>query len=897
MTIGHSVTVKSPWLAAPAQGRVAGSVLSFAALVAAVALRWALDPVLGDALPFVTLFGAVAAATWLSGFGAAIAVALAGYLVVAYLFIPPRGAITLSDSADMAGLVAYLFTCGLIIAIGEAMRAARRREAESRDVLRVTLRSIGDGVIATDVDGNVAYLNTVAETLTGWSPQQAVGRPLTSVFRIVNETTRAPVENPALRALREGAVVGLANHTVLIRRDGTECPIDDSAAPIIDEHGRVSGCVLIFRDVTEQRQLEREKHAQLFTARRLASIVESSEAAMIGKNLDGIIQSWNAAAERLFGYTAEQAIGRHISLVIPPDRLAEEDKIISTLKAGRRIEHFETERVRADGRRVQISLTVSPIKDDDGNVIGASKIVRDITRERETEAERARLVTLIENSKDFIAICDLDGIPIYVNRAGLDLVGLESVAAARGVHIWDFFFAEDQDRIRNELFPRVLATGHGELEVRFRHFKTAEARWMAYKVLALTDEDGKPIAVGTVSQDITHRKALENDLRRLAAELAESNQRKSEFLATLAHELRGPLAPLKNVVEIWKRSTSAEQLAPARATMERQLGQMVRLVDDLLDLNRITHNRLELRQARLELATVIEHALETARPLADARRHELEVTLPKEPLYLQGDAARLAQVFSNLLSNSCKYTDQGGKISLTAQRRGDDVIIAVKDTGVGIPADRIASVFDMFSQADPTLEHAQGGLGIGLTLVKQLVAMHGGTVEARSGGRGLGSEFIVTLPIDLSAAPAVGAASAAGNGKGPSRRILVVDDNVDSANSLSMLLELEGHDAFVVHDGPSAIDAAEKRRPDVVLLDIGLPRMNGHEVCRALRERPWSKDLVVIALTGWGQTEDRRKSQDAGFDGHLVKPVNYATLAELLTSLPGDRRGSDSAPQ
>jgi PAS domain S-box-containing protein len=739
-----------------------GYVSSLAALAAAVALRWVLDPLLGDAYPFVTLFGAVAAAIWLGGLGAAVAVTLAGYIVVEYFFISPRGELTIGGAANITGLVAYLFTCSLIIVIGEAMRASRAREADSREVLRVTVRSIGAAVITTDVGGRVYYLNSIAEGLSGWSQEEAAGKPLETVFRIVNEKTREPVENPAKRALREGVVVGLANHTLLIRRDGTECPIDDSAAPIRDEGGSVSGCVLIFRDVTAQRQRERERQEELFTARQLASIVESSEVAIIGKALDGVIQNWNAAAERLFGYTEEEAVGRHISLVIPPERLAEEDEIIATLKAGRRVEHFETERVRADGGRVQISLTVSPIKDDQGNVIGASKIVRDITRERQAE----------------------------------------------------------------------------------------------------------------------------DNLRRVAAQLSESNQRKNEFLATLAHELRGPLAPLGNVLEIWKRSDSEEQLRQARDAMERQLGQMVRLVDDLLDLNRITHDRLELRKTDPELATVVAHAVETCRPLANAQGHELSVTLPEEPCYLHADAARLSQVFSNLLSNSCKYTEPGGKISLTARRQDGNVVVSVRDNGIGIPPERIGSVFDMFSQVDSSLDRAQGGLGIGLALVKRLVAMHGGTVEAHSAGLGQGSEFVVCLPLDDRATQTATAATAGDAGIVKRRRVLVVDDNADSAVSLSMLLELEGHHAVAVHDGFAAIDAAEKHRPDIVLLDIGLPRMSGHEVCRRLRDRPWGKDLVVIALTGWGQGDDRRKSQEAGFDGHLVKPVRYETLAELLSSLP-----------
>ena len=312
-------------------------------------LRWALDPLMGDTLPLVTLFGAVAAAAWLGGYGPAIIVTTVGYLACAYLFIPPRG-ILVFDVQEVIGLVAYVFTCALIIGFGETMRKAQRRDSEGRELLQVTLRSIGDAVITTDNGGRVTYLNAVAESLTGWMQRDALGQPLDSVFRIVNEQTRRPVESPATKALREGVVVGLANHTVLIQKNGHELAIDDSAAPIRDEFGEVSGCVLIFRDVSAQRRLEHDKASQLQAARFLASIVESSDDAIVSKSLDGIIQSWNAAAERLFGYTAEQAVGRHISLVIPPERIAEEDRIIASLRAGQRIEHFETERQRSDGR-------------------------------------------------------------------------------------------------------------------------------------------------------------------------------------------------------------------------------------------------------------------------------------------------------------------------------------------------------------------------------------------------------------------------------------------------------------------------------------------------------------------------------------------------------------------
>jgi len=864
-------------------------ILGFVVLAAAVLLRWLLDPLMGDALPLVTIFGAVAAAVWLGGYRVAIPVTVLGYLACSYLFIPPRGSFDLSRG-DVVGSIAYLFTCFLIIAFGEAARIAQARAHQRQEVFRVTLRSIGDAVITTDTQGCITYINGVGEALTGWSHQDALGQPLDRVFHIVNESTRLPVENPATKALREGVVVGLANHTILIKKDGTDCPIDDSAAPIRNEEGYVSGCVLIFRDVTAQRLIERNRVNQLHTAQLLASIVESSNDAIIGKTLDGIIQSWNAAAEQLFGYTAEQAVGQHISLVIPPERLSEEDQIIASLREGKRIEHYETERVRSDGQRITVSLTISPIKDESGNVVGASKIARDVTAQKRAEGDRQMFVTLVENSTDFIGICDLEGVPFFINHAGLEMVGLKDIEEARQTPVQEFFFPEDQAKIMNEFFPEVLNNGHGEIEIRFRHFKTGEPRWMAYKVLALTDAANQPIAFATVSQDVTERRQFADDLRRLAADLSDADRRKNEFLATLAHELRNPLAPMSNMLEVVKRADGdGAVLKQAHETLERQLAQMVRLVDDLLDLNRITHDRLDLRRGEVELSSVIQQAVEVARPLVDSAGHHLIVDLPDEPILLNADRARLAQLFGNLLNNSCKYTRPAGTISLSAERVGDDVEVTVKDNGAGIPQDKLNSIFDMFMQVDRTSERSQGGLGIGLTLVKRLTEMHGGSIEARSAGEGQGSEFIVRLPVLSRDEVAAQHGPDVASESQPQRRVLIVDDNRDSADSLAMLMQITGNKTYMAHDGVEAVEAVEKYRPEVVLLDIGLPGMDGHEVCRRVREQPWGKDIIVIALTGWGQEDDRRKSEEAGFDGHLVKPVDYDKLLELLASLTSER--------
>ncbi|HEV8205013.1 MAG TPA: ATP-binding protein, partial [Pyrinomonadaceae bacterium] len=400
----------------------------------------------------------------------------------------------------------------------------------------------------------------------------------------------------------------------------------------------------------------------------------------------------------------------------------------------------------------------------------------------------------------------------------------------------------------------------------------------------LKDDAGNVVGASKIARDVTRRKRLEDNLRKLAADLAETDRRKNEFLATLAHELRNPLAPISNMIEVVKRAGSnGELLKQAHETIERQLGQMVRLVDDLLDLNRITHDRLELRRSEIDLATVIEQAVEVARPLIDAAGQKLTIDLPDEAIYLNADQARLAQVFGNLLNNSCKYTRPNGAISLTARRNGnDEVWVSVRDNGAGIPPDKVDSIFDMFMQVDRSSDRSQSGLGIGLTLVKRLVEMHGGSIEVHSAGEEQGSEFVVHLPIISKPALVSAPVSRVPPESSSQRRILIVDDNRDSADSLAMLFEITGNQTYLAHDGVEALESIEKYHPEVVLLDIGLPKLDGHEVCRRVREQPWGKDIRIIALTGWGQEDDRRKSEEAGFNGHLVKPVDYDKLLALL---------------
>jgi signal transduction histidine kinase len=380
------------------------------------------------------------------------------------------------------------------------------------------------------------------------------------------------------------------------------------------------------------------------------------------------------------------------------------------------------------------------------------------------------------------------------------------------------------------------------------------------------------------------------DLRQAEAALREDDRRKDEFLATLAHELRNPLAPICNAVQVLRLEESLpDEGRAAVSVIDRQSRQMTHLVDDLLDISRITRGKLDLRMQPIKLQDVIQGAVETSRPLIDARRHQLAVELPAEELTLNGDLTRLSQILSNLLNNAAKFTEPGGTISLSTKRDGQDALISVRDNGVGIPSEMLPNVFQMFAQVDWHRDRSQGGLGIGLQLVKSLVEMHGGTIEASSAGPGQGSEFRVRLPIAAASATEVTEpppCAANANGR---LRVLVVDDNRDNAESLRMLLGFMGHTVRAALDGSEGIRAAEEFRPDVVLLDIGMPKLDGNEVCRRIRSQDWGRDMVLIAQTGWGQEEDRRQTRDAGFDYHLVKPINHASLSAVLAKISESR--------
>ena len=1092
---------------------------------------------------------------------------------------------------------------------------------EQRERLHVTLSSIGDAVISTDAQGGVTFLNPVAQALTGWTSDEAQGKPLTEVFRIVNEQTRLPVENPALRAVQEGVIVGLANHTLLIAKDGVERPIDDSAAPIRDPQGKVVGAVLVFRDITERKQAEtaiRESEA------RKAAILQTALDCIITMDHEGKVVEFNPAAEKTFGYNRDEVVGWALAdLIIPPslrDRhhqglahylatgegpvlnkrielpalhadgtefpielaitristagppvftaylreigertriearrrarlavtqiLAEAttvrgaaarllqaicenlgwdvglfwtvDEAAKTLhcseswhRSGTSVEEFEaTSRQRSfvsgEGLPGRVWATRKPVwipnVEQDGNfpriaiaakegirgafacpvVVGGETLgvieffsrriqepdagllemmdtiggqIGQFMERKQAEGQlrqsEQELADFFENASVGLHWVGPDGIILRVNQAELDMLGyrreeyvgrpiaefhadekvicdiLERLQAGEklseyparlkckdgslkdvlidssvlfrdGVFVHTRCFTRNVTNLkRSEQTARFLAEASHTLAGLVDYHSTLQkvaslavpyfADWATVDILEsdgalrrlavahidptkidlahelnrrnppdpaaprgiwnivrtgrseivpeITDallvetiEDqellgiirelglksylsvplnvrGKTLGVISfiaaesghryddsdlaVAEDLAHRAAIAIENTQLYRELRQADQRKDEFLATLAHELRNPLAPIRNALEVMRLAgNSADAVEQSRRMMERQVVQMVRLVDDLLDVSRITRNKLELRKERIELASVVRSAIETSRPFIEQSDHTLTVTLPPEPIYLDADPTRLEQVFSNLLNNSAKYTERGGHIWLTVEPGEGKVLVRVRDSGIGIPAEALAGIFEMFSQVEGNLERAQGGLGIGLTLVRRLVEMHGGSVEAHSAGRGHGSEFLVRLPM----APAPGRAEQQANGGDeqtivPKRRILVVDDNRDSATSLSLMLSILGNEIRTAHDGLEAVQAAAAFRPDVILLDIGLPKLNGYDACRRIREQPWGREMVIVALTGWGQEDDRRRSQEAGFNHHLVKPVDPTILKKLLTEM------------
>lgn len=1100
------------------------------------------------------------------------------YTLGAVDFIP-KPVVPAVVRAKVAGFVDLYEKTEQVRRQAERIRRLERREFErklaeenarlraERERFRVTLESIGDAVVTTDATGRVTFLNPVAEALTGWATAEARGRTLPDVFRIVNETTRRPVENPALRALAEGVIVGLANHTLLIARDGTERPIDDSAAPIRDAGGALVGAVLVFRDITERKRAEDEVRRAgeqartilesvtdafcaldrewrfIYVNRQAEALLGRSRADLLGKShwaeypatlgtetersyrravaegvavafeffypphdrwyevhaypsadglsvyfrdaterrraadalresegrlrllADAIPQlAWTARADghivwynrRWYEYTGttpQEMEGWGWQAVHDPVALpAVLERWTSSIATGEPFDMVFPLR-GADGRFRPFLTRVSPQRDGDGRVlswfgtntdVGALKEAEDRLRESEV-----RFRQLADAMPQIVWMAGPDGRIDYLNRRWHEFTGLpgdagddgwaaivhpDDMPAAAGrwaeslrsgaafdtelrlldrrdgsyrwhllrtVPVWGAggavarwygtatdidaqkraadagrFLAEASaalagvvdyestlQRVAGLAVPhfadwaavdvtggtggplRRLAVAHREpakvrlaQELHDRYPPDPDAPNGAAAVLRtgraemvgdITDEmlvrgardadhlalvrglglrsyicvplvvAGTPLGVLTfvtaesgrrytdadlaLAEDLARRAAVAVENVRLYQELREADARKDEFLALLGHELRNPLAPIKNAVQILAmKGDDPAVAARARAMIDRQAAQMTRLVEELLDASRVARGKVRLTVERLDLAALVRTTVGDHRAEAEATGLVVEVVAPAAPVWVRGDPARLTQVVSNLWGNAVKFTPAGGRVTVWLAAEGGAAVLAVSDTGIGIGPAHLPTLFQAFRQVDADPARTKGGLGLGLAVVRGLVELHGGRVEAASAGPGHGATFTVSLPLDAAPAPAPEGVPAAGVPAAGARRVVIVEDGADAADSLCEVLELLGFEAAVARTGPEGVELCRRLRPDAVVCDIGLPGMTGFEVARALRADPATAGAVLVAVSGYAQDEDRRKARAAGFDALLAKPCRADELVRLL---------------
>jgi PAS domain S-box-containing protein len=777
------------------------------------------------------------------------------------------------------------------------------------------------GYVTTGMDGLVTEANRLAAQMLGLTVAQLLRRRLSEYFALEH---RAHYQAACARLLRDGGTESLELDLAPVR--GPRLSVTLRIALVADDLNSTRQLRVAMMDITDRLRLQTE-HA------RLAAIIESSDDAIISRDGTGRIVSWNRGAERLLGFTAGQMVGQPLDTIVPPERRAEDAELLQRLRQGRKLTPFEGELRHSNGFRVPVLISLALVHDDSGRGVGSSLIARDVSERKRAERalhKRLRQLDVLSQAGQALILAQPGAPPVQhelFDRVRL-VVGAEIYLAFEAAGEPNKFQLTAShglsERARAAL--NVARTGGslcGMTALRRTPLIIENLQASTLPEAATLQAEGVrsyagfPLLVqGEVSAvaefaSLTRDQFREGDLQvmqtvcdqvaamlernRLLQELNEreyslriADRRKDDFIATLAHELRNPLAPIRNAVSILRRSTLPDpQLAWCRDVIERQVLQMTRLLEDLLDVSRVTRNKIDLRRERIEVTQIVEDAIETTRPLIDAQRHRLTITLPDEPIVLWGDLTRLTQVVANLLNNAAKYTDTGGHIDVTVERHADEVAIGVRDSGIGIDPLQVPRVFDMFAQLKPALERSRGGLGIGLSLSRALVEMHGGRIEASSAGVGEGSTFVIHLPIVHHAGDAVAPADTetAIVGGRSGRRVLVVDDNADAASTLATMLSLHGFETRLAFGGKDGLRIAEEWQPDVAVIDIGMPQLNGYELCRLIREQPWGERMLMIACTGWGQNDDRERARAAGFDVHLVKPIKPDELVHVISGV------------
>jgi PAS domain S-box-containing protein len=840
---------------------------------------------------------------------------------------------TLGDVRNVVGFAPVLLVLGAIIAVvtsavvGRAVIRDERIIAQQSERLRTTLASIGDAVITTDSAGRIANMNIVAEKLIGAEKDGAVGQPLEQVLTLVDEQTHEPVKELVQKALRKGNG-GLSSYGVLMAKDGTSRFVDHTASPLRNDRGEVAGCVLVFRDITERRKIEtrarESERAQLLLAQiavmgsnpagavpatdltktiveQIATDLNVSRCGFSRLDLETgqTVVEQDAYRDGLASLKGSYPIARHMTHQIA-DGVAGRPTVVADLAtdprtAARYAEAYEPIGVRAyisvplhrEGRWVA-NLWVTSQKPRHWTE-GEVELMQAVADRVWLVVEQARVPAVLRESDERFRIIansapvlmwlnDTSGC-VFVNRAYLDYLGLEEPAEVRGYDWAEFIHPEDRTAYVTKYLDCMARQAPFVAEFRFRRHN-GDYRWMQSVAEPRLTSAGELLGYTGCTFDV-------HESRSAAAALKEANRRKDEFLSILAHELRNPLSPVRNAAYYLKlKERTDPEVRRLVEMIDRQVAQMARLIDDLLDVSRISRGMFQLVVERIDFGEVAEATVDACREEVDSRGHALHVAVPEKSVMLRADRHRLVQVFSNLIANAAKYTPAGGRIDFVAEVDGGALEVMVRDSGIGIPADRLTEIFELFAQVDRSLER-QGGLGIGLTLARKLVELHRGTIEARSEGLGRGSTFVVRLPM----APAESAPADAGvaDERAPaiSRRILVADDNGDAAETLALILKARGHVVRVAFDGEDAIQICKEFKPEMAFIDIGMPKHNGYEVASSVRQEPWGKAIRLVALTGWGQDDDRRRAQEAGFDSHLVKPVASDTLIRLIAAIDG----------
>jgi len=757
-------------------------------------------------------------------------------------------------------------------------------------ILAAIVSSSDDAIIGKDLNGTITSWNKAAERIFGYTASEAIGQSI----RLVVPADLQHVEDDVMRRVRAGEGI---DHYETVRRakTGRVVQISLTVSPIKVPDGSIIGASEIARDITRTKRLERD-------ARHFAAIVASSDDAIVSKTLDGTVVTWNAAAERLFGYTAAEIIGRSIRMIVPGDRQAEEDEVLSAVSRGETIDHFETVRRRKDGSPVSISLTVSPIRDAAGTIVGASKIARDLTRTERIHRDALRLAAIVESSDDAIVGKDLNSIVTSWNAAAERMFGYPAAdMIGKSVRL---IIPDDRQHEEDEVLRRIR---DGQ---RIEHFETIRRRKdgtvfpASLTISPILNERGVVIGASKIARDVSERIRADEERRRLLEIARSANRLKDEFLATLSHELRTPL----NAIVGYSRMLQAGMLAGgdkqtrALETVVRNAGSLTQIVEDVLDVSRIVSGKLRLNVQAVDLSQIVREAVETSQPAADAKGIRLNVIADPLGTLVSGDPDRLRQVLWNLCSNAVKFSERGGRVEVRVERVNSHIEVTVTDTGIGIDPSFLPHLFERFSQADAGTNRVHGGLGLGLAISRHLVELQGGRISAHSDGPGRGSTFRIELPVrgvEPAVSDEIRVHPAAPDYAGAMRvprldgvRILVVDDDRDALALSREILEVTGATVTTADSGQDALDKLAKGIADVLIADLGMPRMDGFELIEKIRAscEIAIREIPAAALTAFARSDDRIRAMRSGFEVHLSKPIEPGELMAAAASLARRKR-------